>query len=362
MKRRAFLANAGTGLAATAAAAPAIAQTTSGPTVRWRMPSSFPKSLDTLFGTAEHIARRVSTATGGRFTISTHPAGEIVPPLQIVDAVQNGTVECGQTASYYYVGKDATFALGTNVPFSLNNRQINAWWTTGGGDKLMNEFYAKYNLVGFLAGNTGAQMGGWFRKEIKTLDDLKGLKFRIAGLAGQVLAKLGVVPQQIPAGEIYPALEKGTIDAAEWVGPYDDEKLGLAKVARFYYYPAFWEAGSALHVMVNAKAWADLPADYKSIFEAACAEGNMYMMAKYDTENPQAIKRLVAGGAQLRPFPRAMMEAAYKATQEVIADISGKNADFKRIYEHQARFQSDQILWGRVAEQTYDNFMATLKR
>src|SRR6185437_10252186 len=222
MNRRKFLAAGSAGLAATAVAAPAIAQQT--PTLNWRMTASWPKSLDTIFGGAEYLAKRVAEMTDNKFQIRCFAAGEIVPGLQVADAVQNGTVEMGQTASYYYFGKDPTFALGTTVPFGLNTRQMNAWLTVGGGEDLLNDFYKAYNVHGIVAGNTCAQMGGWFRKQINTVDDLKGLKFRIAGLAGDVVAKLGVIPQQIAGGDIYPALEKGTIDAAEWVGPYDDQK------------------------------------------------------------------------------------------------------------------------------------------
>src|SRR5205814_2128160 len=216
-------------------------------------------------------------------------------------------------------------AFGCALPFGFNCRQQNAWMMHGGGRALYNDFLKDYNIVSFGAGNTGAQMGGWFRKEIKTVADLKGLKFRIGGTGGLPLQKLGVVPQQIPGGEIYPALEKGTIDAAEWVGPYDDEKLGFYKVAKFYYYPGWWEGGPELDLFVNTKAWADLPKDYQSILTAACAEANVDMMAKYDAVNPPALKRLLGNGVKLQPFSNDIMAACYKATQEVYDEIAGKN-------------------------------------
>ena len=248
MERRKFLGGATAGAAAVAALAasfpkPAIAENL--PEIKWRLASSYPKNLDTIFGALDRMCQRIAAATDGKFQIRPFAAGEIVPGLQVLDAVQNGTVEAGQTASYYYVGKDPTFAFDCAVPFGLNARQQNAWMYVGGGLELMRDFFKDYNIVQFPAGNTGAQMGGWFRTEIKSVDDLKGLKFRIAGIAGKVLASLGVVPQQIAGGDIYPALEKGTIDAAEWVGPYDDEKLGFYKVAKYYYYPGFWEGGPA---------------------------------------------------------------------------------------------------------------------
>src|ERR1700719_5233627 len=217
MKRRQFIKAGGMGLAATAIAAPAIAQ--SQPELNWRLASSFPKSLDTLFGAADYVAKRVAEATDNKIQIRTFASGEIVPGLQVLDAVQNGTVELGQTASYYYVGKDPTFSFDCTIPFGMNYRQMNAWFMHGGGLQLMRDFFKDYNVYNIPAGNTGAQMGGWYSKEIKTVADLEGLKFRIAGLAGAILSKLGVVPQQIAGGDIYPALEKGTIDAAEWVGP-----------------------------------------------------------------------------------------------------------------------------------------------
>jgi TRAP-type mannitol/chloroaromatic compound transport system substrate-binding protein len=356
MERRSFLKNTGLAGILAAGSAPAIAQT---PTVKWRCQSSFPKSLDTIYGAAETAAKVVSDITGGKFQIQVFAAGEIVPGLQVADAVQAGTVECGHTAPYYYFGKDPTFAFGTAIPFGMNQRQYDAWWYQGGGEALYNDFTKDFGIVSILCGNTGAQMGGWFRKEIKTVADLKGLKFRVGGFAGQVLTKLGVVPQQIAGGDIYPALEKGTIDAAEWVGPYDDEKLGFNKVAKFYYYPGWWEGGPALHYFCGSKAYDALPPEFKAALRAGCAEGNTYMMAKYDAQNPAALRRLVAGGTQLRPFSKAIMDACYAAAMEVYAETSAKNPKFKKVYDHYTAFQKEEILWFRVTENTYDNFMAS---
>jgi TRAP-type mannitol/chloroaromatic compound transport system substrate-binding protein len=355
MKRRLFLKAASIGAAASTVAAPAIAQ--SMPEIRWRCASSFPKSLDTIFGAAEIAAKRVAAATDNKFQIRVFAAGEIVPGLQVVDAVQAGTVECGHTANYYYVGKDPTFAFDTAIPFGLNGRQQNAWMFHGGGLELMREFFKDYNCYNIPCGNTGCQMGGWFRKEIKTVKDLEGLKFRIGGFAGQVLAKLGVVAQQLAGGDIYPALEKGTIDAAEWVGPYDDEKLGFNKVAKNYYYPGWWEGGPQLSMMVNTAQWNQLPKTYQNILEAACADANVWMVAKYDAVNPAALRRLVAGGASLRPFSREVMEACLKAANELYAETSAKNPKFKKVYDSWVKFRDEQLLWFRVAENTFDNFM-----
>jgi TRAP-type mannitol/chloroaromatic compound transport system substrate-binding protein len=355
MKRREFIQAAGAGLVAGTVARPAIAQST--PELKWRLTSGFPKSLDTLFGTSETFVRFVSEATDGRFQIQPFAPGEIVPTPQAFDAVSNGTVEMGHTAAYYYVGKDPTFALITAMPFGLNARQQNAWAYQGGGNDLVNEFFAKQNVYALPGGNTGTQMGGWFRKEIKTVDDLKGLKFRIAGVAGQIMQRLGVVPQQIPGGDIYPALERGTIDAAEWVGPYDDEKLGFQKVAPFYYYPGYWEGGAMVHFMFNKGKWDELPKAYKSIVTAAAGYAAQDMTAKYDAKNPGALRRLVGTGAQLRPFSQEIMEASFKATNELFEEIAAKNADFKKMHDSIRAFRNEEYLWFQVAEYTYDNFM-----
>ena len=354
MKRRQFIQTAAAGAAASAVAMPAVAQ--SNPEVKWRLASSFPKSLDTIYGGAEVMAKMVSDLTDGKFQIQVFAAGEIVPALQAADAVTNGTVEMCHTVSYYYVGKDPTFAIAASVPFGLNARQQNAWLFQNGGNELFNEFYKKFNIYGLPCGNTGAQMGGWFRKEIKTAADLQGLKMRIGGIAGSVLQKLGVVPQQIGGGDIYPALEKGTIDGAEWVGPYDDEKLGFSKVAPYYYYPGFWEGGPTVHAFVNLDKWNALPKAYQAALIAACTYANTQMAAKYDVVNPPALKRLVAAGTQLRPFSQEILEACLKASNELYAEISAKNPDFKKAIDAMAAFRSDQYLWWQVAELSFDVF------
>ena len=355
MERRSFLKQAGVAAAAGAVAAPAIAQGT--PAVKWRITSSFPKSLDTIYGGAEVLAKRVAAMTGGKFQIQVFAGGEIAPGGQALDVTQNGTVECSHTCSYYYVGKDKTFGFGTSVPFGLNARQMNAWVYNGGGQKLLDEFYSNYNVVSFLGGNTGVQMGGWFRKEIKTLADVKGVKMRIAGLGGTVFSALGMVTQQIPGSDIYPALEKGTIDAAEWVGPYDDEKLGFYKVAKNYYFPGWWEPGPAIHFFVNKKAWDALPTEYKEAFTVATYEANVGMMAEYDAYNPPALRRLIQNGVQLRSYSNEILDAAYKAAVQLYSDESAKNPAFKKIYDAYLAFQRTQNQWFSVAELRMDQFL-----
>ncbi|MBV8168204.1 MAG: TRAP transporter substrate-binding protein [Alphaproteobacteria bacterium] len=360
MKRRHFLKTAGVAAAASTLAAPAIAQ--SMPELKWRLASSFPKSLDTLFGGAEQLSKRVAEATDNKFQIRVFAAGEIVPGLQVLDATQNGTVEMAHTASYYFVGKDPCFCLDSSLPFGMNARQQAAWWHHGGGAALMREFYTTYNTYPIPAGNTGTQMGGWFRKEIKTVKDLEGLKFRIGGIAGSLLAKLGVIPQQLAGGDIYPALEKGTIDAAEWVGPYDDEKLGFNKVAKYYYYPGWWEGSAQLTTYVNISQWNTLPKAYQAALDLACAEAGTWIMAKYDAQNPAAMKRLLAGGTVLTPFPNEVMDACYKAAQELYAETSAKNAKFKKVYDAWKSFLDEEYEWFQVADGTYDNFMIRTMR
>jgi TRAP-type mannitol/chloroaromatic compound transport system substrate-binding protein len=355
LKRRDFLKAGGAGLASTAIAAPAIAQ--SMPQLKWRCTSSFPKSLDTLFGGSEIFAKAVAEATDNKFQIQVFAAGEIVPGLQALDAVTNGTVEMCNTAAYYYSGKDPTFSFGTAVPFGLNARMQLAWQRFGGGMELMNELYKKFNAYGIPAGNTGAQMGGFFRKEINTIDDLKGLKMRIGGqIAGRVMGKLGVVPQQLAGGDIYPALEKGTVDAAEWVGPYDDEKLGFVKIAKHYYYPGWWEGGAQGSNFINLDKWNELNPTYKSIIRTASALQHEWQLAKYDAENPAALKRLVAEGAQLRPFPPTVMEAAFNAAMELYREISADNPLFKKVWESTQAFRNDEYLWWQIAEYSFDTF------
>src|ERR1700724_912831 len=356
MKRREFLRAAGVGMAAAAVAKPAIAQ--SMPELKWRCTSSFPKSLDTIYGAAEIFAKAVAEVTDNKFQIQVFASGEIVPGLNAADAVTNGTVEMCHTASYYYVGKNPTYAFGTAVPFGLNSRMQNAWMYFGGGMELMNEFYKKANIYGIPCGNTGCQMGGWFRKEIKEASDFNGLKFRIGGYAGRVLQKLGCVPQQIAGGDIYPALEKGTIDGAEWVGPYDDEKLGFQKVAKYYYYPGFWEGGPMVHAFCNLEKWNSLPKNYQAIVTSGMANANSWMAARYDMQNPSALKRLVAGGTQLRPFTNEVLEACLKATNELWGEISATNPDFKKSIDAMQAYRSAQYLWWQGAEYTFESFLS----
>jgi TRAP-type mannitol/chloroaromatic compound transport system substrate-binding protein len=354
MQRRAFLMRARAGVAATAIARPASAQT--GAPVRWRLATSWPKSLDTLYGGVEAMCQRVGQMTDRKFQIQCFAGGEIVPPLQVWDATQNGTVECGHTLTSFNIGKNPAVAFDSGLAFGLNTRQQQAWMNYGGGLELIRALFKKDGILPIPCGNVGVQMGGFYRKEINSVDDLKGLKFRIGGLGGVILAKLGVVPLQIPTADIYPSLERGAIDAAEWIGPYDDEKLGLHKVARYYYYPGWWEGSAQVTLLVNLQHWEALPESYRAALEAACAEATVLMMAKYDTRNPEALRRLVASGVQLRQFPRPVLDACYKAAFETYDELAGRSPDFKLIYESWQKFLADSNLWFRIAENTLDNY------
>lgn len=358
MERRSFVQGAGIAGVLAAGAAPAVhAQ----PALRWRLTSSFPKSLDTLFGVNDVFAAKVKEMTGGKFEISTHAAGELLPAFGTVDAVKDGTVEMANTAPYYYFGKDPTFALACAIPFGLNARQMTAWMYAGNGLKLMREFYANYNIMSFPMGNTGAQMGGWFRKPFKSLEEFKGTKFRVGGFGGLVVQRIGGVPQNIPGGEIYQALEKGTIDAAEWVGPYDDLKLGFYKVAKHYAYPGWWEGGPQLELHVNTKAYAGLSSEYKAIISAASAYAHHDMMARYDAGNAAALKTLLSNGVKMFAWPTDVMNAAFKEAMALYDELSGKNPAWKKIYADYAGFRKEANQWFRFTEARFDSFMQRQK-
>ena len=358
MERRSFVRGAGLAGVLAAGVAPAVHAQAA---IRWRLASSFPKSLDTLFGAAEGFAKKMHDMSGGKFQISVHAGGELMPAFGVVDGVQAGTVEIAHTAPYYFVGKNEAFALGTAIPFGLNSRQMTAWLFEGNGLKLMREFYSNYGMISFPGGNTGAQMGGWYRKPITSLADLKGLRFRTVGLAGKVLERLGVTVQAMPGGEIYQALEKGTIDAAEWVGPYDDQKLGFNKVAPNYAYPAFWEGSAAFDFFINQKAYDGLSGEYKAMIEAASAHSLVDVQAKYDARNPVALRQLVASGTKLFRYPKDAMEAGLKESNALYSEISAKNPAWKKIYDDYVKFRADQNLWFRFAEAGFDDFMQAQK-
>ncbi len=359
MQRRSMIQRAGIAGVLASGVAPAVHAQAA---IRWRLVSSFPKTSDTIYGAAEVFARAVKGMSNGRLDISVHEGGELVPAFGVVDAVQGGVVEMAHTVPYYFYSKNPAFALGSAIPFGFNARQMSAWMLHGNGRKLMNEFYSGYNMVSFAGGNTGTQMGGWYVREVRTPADFKGMKMRLGGgLVGEVMAKLGVIPQSIPGGEIYQALHKGLIDAAEWVGPYDDQKLGFHKVAPYYYYPGWWEGGPEVDFFIHRKAFEGLSSDLKLIVEAAASIAHSDMLARYDANNPTALKQLVTAKTKVLPFSQLVMDAAFKASMEVFAQNEAKSPEWRKIYSDMRNFQRDQILWFRFAEARYDTFMSAQK-
>lgn len=326
------------------------------PNVRWRMATSWPKSLIIYTG-PETIAKRVKEMTKGRFTITPSAAGELAGATEVLDAVQTRSVQCGHTASYFYIGKSPALAFATSIPFGLTAQQQNAWLYHGEGQKTIQEIYDQFNIIYFPAGNSGTQMGGWFKRQINSVADLKGLKMRIPGLGGKVMSRLGVNVQVLPGGEIFLALERGAIDAAEWIGPYDDEKLGLNKAANFYYYPGWWEPGSTLDVFVNSNAWQQLPEEYKEVFKTAAYEANMDMLARYEALNGEALTKLTSSGTQLVAYSEDILTAAQKASVEELEESAGKDATFKKVYEQWKGFRDKLYNWNRVNELSFANFV-----
>lgn len=328
------------------------------PNITWQMATSWPPSLETIFGGATVLADRVAALTNGKFKITPRAAGEIAPGLEVLNVVSQGAVQCGHTASYYYVGKSPVLAFGTTVPFGLTAQQQNAWLYEGGGLKRLQEIYAnKFNVIEFPCGNTGTQMGGWFRKEVSSVNDLKGLKMRIPGLGGQVMSKLGVTVQSLPGGEIFQALQTGAIDAAEWVGPYDDEKLGLNKVAKYYYYPGWWEPGATLELQINLNEWKKLPPQYQEAITTAAYEANTIMLARYDSRNNEALQRLLSSGTQVRPYSPEILTAAQEAAFGIYDEFAAKDADFKTVYEEWKQFRARIYAWHKLNEGSFTNFV-----
>ncbi|CAN5821657.1 TRAP transporter substrate-binding protein [soil metagenome] len=330
-----------------------VALDSSLPEINVEMATSWPLGLDTIFGGAQVFSERVAAMTGGRFTITPRAAGEVVPALEVLDGVQSGGVAMGHTASYYYVGKTPVMAFGTALPFGLNDRQQNAWLFESGGLEMLQEIYAeRFNVIQFPAGNTGVQMGGWFNKEINGVNDVRGLTMRIPGLGGEVMAKLGATVQVIAGGEIFQALDTGAIDAAEWVGPYDDEKLGFQNAARFYYYPGWWEPGPTLEVQMSLDQWNELPTPYQEIVRTAAHEANTIMMARYDVKNPPALLSIQESGVELLPFPDDVMDAAEEASFEIFDQFAADDADFKSVFDEWSTYRDQVQLWHGLAERS----------
>lgn len=372
MNRREFLGLMGKGAAGAAAlslaacASPAaeelqgeIAADSALPDIEWQMATSWPVSLDTIFGGAQTTADRVAALTGGKFRITPRAAGELAPGLEVLNVVTEGAVPIGHTASYYYVGQSPVTAFGTSLPFGLTAREQDAWLYEGGGLDLLQQFYAdRFGVIQWPAGNTGAQMGGWWNREIETAADLAGLKVRIPGLGGQVMTRLGATVQAIPGGEIFQALQTGAVDAAEWVGPYDDEKLGLQDAAQFYYIPGWWEPGPTLEVQINLAEWNNLPELYQEALKTASHEANTIMLARYDARNGDALQRLIAGGTQIRTFSEEILVAAEAAAISYYDELAQADTDFAGIYDQWKGFKATIQQWMAQNEFAFNDYIS----
>lgn len=356
MKRRSVV--RGTGLAGILAslAAPAVhAQSV----VRWRLATAFHPTLDVVLGGTEQFARQLGQLSGGRFQVSVVQSEEPVA-LDLLEALQQGEFDALHVVPSHFVAVDECFALDSAIPFGLNSRQMNAWMESN-GLRLLRDFYAQHQIVNFPLGNSGAQMGGWFRRELDAPADLDGLRLQIGGLGARVLQALGALPQQVPAGEMAAALERGTLDAAEWVGPHDDRRLGLNRGARHYYYPGWWEGSAQLSLYCNTRAWRALPLDFKAMVESSAQSVHAAVQARYDGLNPQALKQLVAAGARLKPFPKPIIDAAFKASNALCAELSRRNPLWRRIYADFAAFRREQNLWSRLADASFDRYMQSVR-
>lgn len=362
MKRRNFCKNAVLGtagfttVASTQSTPQPEASTPTQPTIQWRMATSWLKS-DITFGAVEELCQRVKVATNGRFVIIPYPAGEIVPPLQVFDAVKAGTVECGHTTALYYLDKNPTLIFSISVPFGLTTYQQNAWLHYGGGLEIMNQLYADFGIIAFPAGAVGIQMGGWFNKEMNSSTDFKELKIRIPGWGAQILSRFGAKVIILGGDEILAALKTGRIEAAEWRNPHDDEKLGLHRVARYYYYPGWWEPGASEDILVSRQQWQTLPKAYQQILQAAATETSLTMLAALDAANGEALKRLVEGGTQLKSYSQEILQTAYQVSVDLLEENARQDVIFREVYNKWKAFRRKIYQWNRINELSLEQFV-----
>ncbi len=323
-------------------------------TIEWKMVTTWPPHFPMLGEGADNLAKWIDEMSNGRLKIKVYGGGELVPPLGVFDAVSQGTAEMGHGAAYYWAGKSPATQFFAAVPFGFNAQSLNAWLYSGGGMQIWEEVYAKFNVKPFIAGNTGVQMGGWFNKEINSMDDLKGLKMRIPGLGGKVLAKAGGNAVLVAGGEIYTNLDRGVIDATEWVGPFHDLKMGFYKAAKYYYYPGWHECGTGLEAMVNLDAWNTLPDDLKAIVEAATYRANMWMLSEFEAKNNDALKTLInEHNVQLRQFPEEVLKELKKLAKEVLEEVAASDPMSKKAYDSFLEFQSNVFEWNKLTEEPY---------
>jgi len=368
MKRRRLLTHAAAGLASATtlgACHNSTSQTTnvqasisdSSPVIQWQMATSWPKSLQILFDSAELFCQQVSKMTDGNFVITPYPAGELTDGLGVLPAVQTGQVACGHTASYYYLNQSSALAFGTTLPFGLSATQQNAWLYYGGGLEAMQAIYADIGVINFPGGNTGGQMGGWFKQEVNSIQDFVGLNMRVPGLGGRILERLGVTIHNLSGDQIFDALENGTIEAAEWKNPHADETIGLNQVAPYYYYPGWWEPGTSYEFQINLNEWNKLPSHYQEIFKTAAADINNRMLARFNAVNGDVLNRLLIGGTKLLPFSQEILDASYQAAFELYDNIASQDNQFNTIYQSWKAFRADIYQWNRINELSFADFV-----
>ncbi len=362
MDRRIFLAGALSALGACGAASDcqtsvdSVKNQTARPKIRWKLITSWPKNFPGLGLAPEHFARWVSLMTSGEFEIKVYGAGEIVPALEVFDTVSQGTVQMGHSAAYYWKGKLPAAPFFTSVPFGLNAQEMNGWFHYGNARELWQELYAPYNLIPFVGGNTGVQMAGWFNKEIRSLEDIQGLKMRIPGLAGEVWKRLGGTPVTLPGGELFMALQTGVIDATEWVGPYNDLAFGFYKVAKHYYYPGWHEPGPSLEFIVNQKAYESLPKDFQNIIEMAARAANQDMLDEYTARNDAALVELIeTHKVDLQALPNDVLQALRKISEEVVLETAQTSPLARKIFDSFKQYQQGVQAYHAVSEQAYLN-------
>ncbi len=356
MNRRSFIKKAGIAVAG-ASISPLMFASAQRSKFNFEMVTSWPTSLDTLFGTAENIAKYINEASSGDITVKVYPAGAQIGALEVYDAVSTGAFAMAHTAPYYFINKNPAHGFFTAVPFGMDSQQFNAWMYAGNGNALAQELLAPDNMVSFPAGNTGAQTGGWFKREINTVADLQGLTMRFPGFGGQVMGRVGVNVQNIPGGELFLALDTGVIDAADWVGPYDDQILGLNKAAPYYYFPSWAEPGPGVCLYMNKDEFGGLPADLQSVVADACARGNVEMLSNYDTKNYTALQELIASGTQIRLFSDEILGAFAKATDEIHAENAAKAPGYQRIHDDYRSFMDNVRAWTKVTQHAYNGFI-----
>jgi TRAP-type mannitol/chloroaromatic compound transport system substrate-binding protein len=354
MQRRDFIKRAATGTTLLGSGLAVSTPARANPEYKWKMVTTWPKNFPGLGTGANHLARMITEMSGGRISVKVYGAKELVPDFEVFDAVSRGTAQMGHGAAYYWKGKHEATQFFTTVPFGMTAQEMNGWFYYGGGMELWTELYDQFNLVPFPAGNSGVQMGGWFNKEITSVEDLKGLKMRIPGLGGEVLQRAGGTPVSLPGSEIFTSLQSGAIDATEWVGPYNDLAFGLYKAAKYYYYPGFHEPGACMEAIVNKEAYEALPKDLQAIVRHACQAVNLDMLSEYMARNPAALSTLIRKHkVDLRVYPDDVLRKLRELSNEVVADIAQKDAFSKKVYASYEKFLKQAREWSDISERTY---------